>query len=121
MLYEVITVPILLFIGVPLNLPVVVSKLAQDGLFVIEKVKVSFISASFTVGTKLYALSSFILVLGIPLIVGASFVFEIVILKGFKLVLVFELSVTVIIISLVVPTSLFVGVPLNSPVRNNFV
>jgi hypothetical protein len=56
--------------GVPESWPVVVLKLAHDGLFAIEYVSVSP-SASAAVGRKLYALFTPTDVAGVPEIVGA--------------------------------------------------
>ena len=58
-------------VGVPVSAPVVVLNVAQLGLLVILKVVVSLVSASVTLGVKLYAASSFTVVAGVPEITGA--------------------------------------------------
>jgi len=58
--------------GVPLSFPVEVLNIAQDGLFDILNVSLSwFVSLVF--GVKLYAWSSSIVVVGVPLMVGGVF------------------------------------------------
>ena len=63
--------PTSLLPGVPLNVPVAISKPAHEGLFTIKNVRISP-STSFTVGVKLYVMFSRIFIDGVPSIVGAS-------------------------------------------------
>ena len=111
-----IVIPTSALDGVPVNAPVAVSKLAQDGWFTILNVSVSPTSTSPAVGVKLYGSSSFTDVAGVPLMVGLSFTFVTVISKAGNEVLAVLLSVTAITMPVVVPTSAFAGVPVNSPV-----
>ena len=57
--------------GVPESLPVLVLKVAQLGLFWMEKVSVPPLG-SVVVGVKLYAVPAVAVVAGVPLIVGAA-------------------------------------------------
>ena len=61
--------------GVPVNAPVVVSKLAHEGVPVIEYVRVVSASTSAPVGVNEYATSSSTEVDGVPVMVGASLTF----------------------------------------------
>jgi len=61
-------------VGVPESLPVDVLKLAHEGLFRMESVTV-LPSGSFTLGWKEYAVPTFALVAGVPVIVGDLFEF----------------------------------------------
>jgi hypothetical protein len=63
--------PTLLEAGVPVSAPVVVLKLAQAGLLVIEKVSVLPLG-SVVLGVKLYAVPAVTDVAGVPLIVGGD-------------------------------------------------
>ena len=102
--------------GVPVNAPVAVSKIAHSGVPVIEYVRVVFASSSDPLGVNEYATSSLTVVDGVPVIVGASFVFTTSIVKAAKLTASELLSVTLITISLYVPTSPLSGIPVNAPV-----
>src|SRR5690606_38540695 len=72
----VITMPVVVprsaALGVPDNRPVLVLKLAQDGLLTMLNVSVS-LSASLAVGVNEYAWPCMTCVVGVPLIVGARF------------------------------------------------
>lgn len=61
--------PMSALVGVPLSLPLAVSKFAHAGMFVIEKVSV-WPSASAAVGWKTYAMPAVMVVGGVPLICG---------------------------------------------------
>ena len=79
--------PTLLLVGVPVNAPVALLKLAQLGLLLMLYTRVVPVSISAPVGVKLYATSWLTLVLGVPLMVGASLTFTTVRLKAAKLAL----------------------------------
>ena len=71
-------------------------------------------SASSPVGVKLYALSSFTVVDGVPVNVGTEFTLKLKLANAIGLAI--TLSVTEIITPEVVPASPLTGVPLNCPV-----
>ena len=108
-------IPTSLLVGVPLNWPVVVSKLAQLGWFVMLYSRVSTVSTSAPVGVNKYPLSSLITVAGVPVIVGTSFTFITSKSKLANDTATFP-SLIEIPILLVIPTWELSGVPLNSPV-----
>lgn len=71
LIFTPLVVPVVL--GVPLSLPVLVLKLAQDGLFAMANVSV-LPSGSFAVGVNEYAVPTLTEVGGVPLMVGGRFV-----------------------------------------------
>jgi hypothetical protein len=99
--------------GVPLSCPVVVSNLAQGGLFVMENVRL-FPDGSLAVGAKEYAVPAVTLVPGVPEIAGPAAPDTTVIAKAGREALATP-SLTLITIPLSVPTSAAAGTPLSCP------
>jgi hypothetical protein len=102
--------------GVPLNAPVVVLKLAHDGLLEMEKLSVSPL-ASLAVGLKLYACPTDADVAGVPLIFGALLVLveDFAVIENVGKYVVRHESFTPIRMLLHVPA--VVGVPRKRPVE----
>lgn len=65
------SVPTSLLVGVPVSSPVKVLKLAHDGMFLMENVRVPPLGSE-TVGVKAYACCSLTVVIGVPEMVGPA-------------------------------------------------
>ena len=110
------SVPTLLAAGVPDSWPVVVLKLAQDGLAAIEKV--SFAPpASLALGRNIYALETVACVTGDPEIVGGGGAAAETVMLNAGSDAAWVPSLTLMTIGLEVPTSAAAGVPLSLPVE----
>jgi len=107
-------VPASVLAGVPLSMPVVVEKLAHDGLLVIENVSVPPLGFV-VVGVNEYAEPACTEVPGVPEIVGPLAVAVTVIAK-LGMLAEFVPSLTEITMPEVVPTSPLAGVPVSAPV-----
>ncbi len=103
-------------VGVPDNLPVLRSNVAQPGLFAMPKPSV-WPSGSEAVGTNEYGWPTVTVVAGVPEIVGARFGAAETVMENAGSEAVALPSETEIVIPLNVPAEPFGGVPLNLPVE----